>query len=197
MSSLFSACVPSNFTLFSPSGSLILSLTGGCRITIRNASSLEVVQVYACVDKVNQVEWSADSAYFMCVMSFRSSIQVFSVQDPEWKCRINEGAAGLVSAKWFPNSRGIIAESDFGIHLSLWSLIDSKCSLILSPKYFNCKSNLVQFCEFSYCGKFLAVLHRIDSQDHIGIYTVNTLQEISKFKCRSNDVSYIKWSQFG
>ena len=41
-------------------------------------------------------------------MLARASIQVFSIGDQDWKCRINEGIASLISAKWCPDSRNVI-----------------------------------------------------------------------------------------
>ena len=108
---------------YSPSSSMVASVLGS-RLTVRELPSLEVKHIYLCIDKVEKLEFSPDSKYVMCCVFSRNAVQVFSIQDPEWKCRINEGVAGIISAKWSTDSRHIITESDFGIQLTVWSLCD-------------------------------------------------------------------------
>ena len=182
-----------------PSSQYICFLTGGCRIVIRSSETLDVVHTFVCVDKVNHIEWSPDSAYILCAMFSRAAVQAFSMEDPEWKCRINEGVAGLIYSSWLPDSKAIITESDFGIQLGIWSLSDSNCSVILSPKFISSSISNISSRSFSFskCGNYMGVIHRIDLQDHIGIYLLNPLEELSKFKCRSNDVSSICWTYAG
>ena len=55
-----------------------------------DAESLEVVNMITCVDKIEKIEFSPDSKYVLCAMYDRCAIQVFSLDDPSWKCRINE-----------------------------------------------------------------------------------------------------------
>ena len=62
-------------------------------------------------------------------MLARASIQVFSIGDQDWKCRINEGIASLISAKWCPDSRNviyIINHSFFVIYLFIYLFIFCK-----------------------------------------------------------------------
>lgn len=89
-----------------------------------------------------------------CLLLMRAAVQVFSVADAQWRCRINEGVAGLVSAKWSPDSRHIILESDFGIQLSVWSLMAGTSQLIMHPKP-NTFSNSASssMIAFSPCGR--------------------------------------------
>lgn len=163
------------------------------RVVIRAVSAPEqVAQMLQCVDKIDKIEFSPDGEYLMCALYARQAIQIFSMADPTWKCRINESAAGLISAVWAPDSRTVLTESDFGIQLSLWSLTDSSQAVISLPKpaqrQFKC-----QFTSFSDCNRFLAVVHRIDLQDMIGIYSLHPATEMVKFKARSGDVNVINW----
>ncbi len=50
-----------------------------------------------------------------------------------------------------------------------------------------------QLAAYSDCNRYLAVVHRIELQDHIAVYSLQPLQEISKFRGRSNDISCIQW----
>lgn len=48
-------------------------------------------------------------------------------------------------------------------------------------------------CYFSY----LAVGHRIECKDHIGVYSVQPWQELSKFRSRTNDMVSLQWTPGG
>lgn len=68
----------------------------------------------------------------MSILYSRNAIQIFSIPDSKiggiddvWKCRINEGIAGMVNAIWSPCSSFVITESDYGIHLCFWALFET------------------------------------------------------------------------
>lgn len=182
-------------SLFSPSSEFVASVSG-TRLTVRNSDSLKVINVYHCVDKIEKIEFSPDSEFIMCGLFARNCIQVFSMVDKDWKCRIDEGIAGVINANWAPTSRNIITESDFGIQLSIWSLMDSFSVIISLPKpsYPGFTSALTAISD---CGHFLAAVHRIELQDQIGIYSFVPLNEVSKFRTRSPDVAAIQWVPSG
>jgi hypothetical protein len=155
-------------------------------------------------------------------MFSRTAIQVFSVQDHDWRCRIDEGVAGLVNATWCPNSRSILAESDFGIQLAIWSLTDSNSYILANPKQNTYRASHSSaapataltspaFCQqqlyaFSDCGQYLAVIHRIDLHDYCAIYGVDGASakggadgwsELNRFQCKTNDVICVQWTPGG
>lgn len=179
-----------------------IAIVSGSRVAVRDTVSLTIINVYSCVDKIEKCEFSPDSCYLYCAMLSRSSIQVFSIADSSWKCRITEGVAGVINVAWAPDSRSIITESDFGIQLTIWSLIDSTSNSISHPKQPFYGGNTKSFTSpslfsFSDCGKYMSVVHRIDVQDHIGIYSTDPWSELSKFRCKSNDVAVIQWTPHG
>lgn len=93
----------------------------------------------------------------MCVCVCDVS-QVFSIADPEWKCRINESAAGFVYASWVPDSRHIVSISDFQVHLTVWSLVEQKSYYVPRPK-------AAPGCfAFSPSGSIMVVLQRRESK---------------------------------
>jgi hypothetical protein len=108
--------------------------------------------------------------------------------------------AGIINAYWTPDSRNVVTESDFGIQLSLWSLTDSNSVIVSLPKPpFTQYSKTTAFTD---CGRFLAVVHRIELQDQIGVYSVASqtslgMSEVSKFRARSNDVASVYWVPSG
>ena len=117
------------------SSSTLLASASGSTLTIRDAVTLEILDTHTCIDKIEKIEFSPDSSYILCGIYTRCAIQVFSVADSKWRCRINESVAGIVSASWSPDSRHIVVESDFGIQLAIWSLVENISYIINSPKF--------------------------------------------------------------
>ena len=60
---------------FSPDG-LLLAAVSNSRLAIRSAETMQIVQLYSCVDKVEMFEWSCDSRYILCAMFKRALVQV-------------------------------------------------------------------------------------------------------------------------
>ena len=83
--------------------------------------TLKLHECWTCVDKVDRIEWSADSMYVCCLIARRQCAQIFSVADPDWRCRIDEGLAGLVHVEWVPDARQVLTVSEFQVKMSVWS----------------------------------------------------------------------------
>lgn len=130
---LFSDLVLGTNTLISPS-SKYLAIVSNSRLTVRDSETLGIIHIFPGVDTIDKVMFSPDSQYIMMCTFRRNTVQIFSLLDGDWRCRINEGVASIVNAQWTPDSRGVITESDFGIQLSVWSLIDSTSHYMLKPK---------------------------------------------------------------
>lgn len=186
---------------FSSSGSLIASVAGSKIALYRNTCPVERIHIFACIDKIEYFDFSPDESFLLCALYARNCVQVFSTTDVNWKCRINEGPAGMISASWIPDSQSLITESDFGIQLSVWSLVDNSQSVITFPKpVTKLHSAMATFnrtnsstIAFSDNRRFLAVVHRIELQDHIGVYSLNPLLEVTKFRARTSDVAMVQW----
>lgn len=183
---------------YSPSGSYLATVFG-IKVTVRDTMTLDVIQIFHCIDKPDKVEFSPDSEYLICAYLARGAIQCFSLPDPDWKCRINEGVSGFINVFWMPNSRSIITVSDFGIQLTLWSLLDSTTHIISSPKHGlgNLTVNQAsrqQLLAFTDCSRFLGIVHRMELHDYIGVYSTEPFNELSRFKSKSNDVAALYWT---
>lgn len=192
---------------YSPS-SILLASASGSQLCVRDSASLEIQQMFSCVDRIDKIEFSPDSCYILCGIYCRSTIQVFCVADPQWRCRINESVAGIVSVSWSPDSRHIIVESDFGIQLAIWSLTDNVSYIIQSPKeggsnfsFSDCGRYGGMSLQFLYqrilTSRYLAVGHRFECKDHIGVYSTNPWSELNKFRTRTTDLVNIQWTPAG
>ena len=118
----------------SPDGKLLAGAEA-YRIIIRDLDTLQTVQIYSCLDQIEHIEWSADSKYVLCALFKRGLVQVWSVDAPEWHCKIDEGPLGLAWARWAPGARHVVASSDFSIRLTIWSLVDRSVFFIKCPKF--------------------------------------------------------------
>jgi WD40 repeat protein len=175
--------------LASPSAQYVASISGS-NLYIRDPHHLDhLLHIFSCIDKIDKVDFSKDSEYIFCALFSRSTIQVFSLNNPQWRCRINESIAGIVSVAWSPDSRHLLVESDFGIQLSIWSLVENTSSLIHSPKL-GCFA-------FSDCHKYLAVGHRLECKDHLAVYSTGPWRELNKFKTRTVDMVSVQWIPAG
>ena len=142
---------------WSPCGQY-LAVANENRLMIRDAQSLQIVQRYSTVDVVQSLAWSPDSQLVLTAILKRAVVQLWSVQDASWNCKISEGVAGLVHVRWTPDARHIVTVSDYQLHATVWSLEDdptARCT-IRSPKL------AVEGLSFSANGEFLAVVERHD-----------------------------------
>lgn len=139
---------------WSPCGRHLAVANGNC-LVIRDAQSLQIVQRYSTVDVVQSLAWSKDSQLVLTAIYKRAIVQIWSVKDASWSCKISEGIAGLVHSRWTPDARHIVTVSDFQLHATVWSLEDpaTRCT-ICSPKL------AIEGLSFSTNGEFLAVVER-------------------------------------
>ncbi|KAH7488376.1 WD repeat-containing protein WRAP73 [Phytophthora ramorum] len=173
---------------WSPCGGYFAAATGN-RLSIRDAQSLQMVQRYSTVDVIQTVSWSEDSQMVLTAMYKRAVVQIWSVQDASWTCKISEGVAGLIFAKWAPGARHVLTVSDFQLHATVWSLEEptARCS-IRNPKLAG------EGLSFSANGEFLAVAERHDCKDFIGIYSCESWELTAHFSIESYDCVEIAWS---
>ena len=65
---------------------------------------LQVVQLFSCLDKISYIEWANDSEYIRFGLNKRPLIQAWSLTQPEWTCKIDEGSAGIAYSRWSPTA---------------------------------------------------------------------------------------------
>lgn len=158
------------------------------KLLITHAASWKIAHIFPCVDKIDRVEWSPSSEHVLCAMFSRCAVQVFSLSDRDWTCRIDEGMGGIVNVQWCPDCAHVLIESDFGLQISVWSLTDKQSYVFTYPKPSSIGSTIVAFDD---SGSFMAIGHRIDLQDYIGVYSTHPWTELCKFRCRSNDLAHV------
>ncbi len=150
------------------------------RVVVRNTESLDVLRSFTCLDGVSELSWSPDSGYLLASMLKRKIVQVFSVADQTWTCKIDEALAGLTHACWAPDSRHVLTRSEFNLRLSIWSLVRKAVTYIKTPKLMSGSGGIAEegalvghgAVKFSHAGTLMAVLSRIECKDVLSIYSV-------------------------
>ncbi|KAI9915744.1 hypothetical protein PsorP6_007652 [Peronosclerospora sorghi] len=163
---------------WSPCGQYLAAASGNY-LMIRDARSLRILQRYSTVDAIQSLAWSEDSHMVLTATYKRATVQLWSVQDVSWSCKITEGVAGLVYARWTPDARHVVTVSDFQLHATVWSLEKPPSRYtIRSPKL------KAEGLSFSSNEKYLAVVERHDCKWEL----------INHFSIESYDCVEILWS---
>ncbi|XP_056685880.1 uncharacterized protein [Spinacia oleracea] len=147
-----------------------------------------VVQLFACLDKISYIQWALDSEYILCGLYKKPTIQVWSITQPEWTCKIDEGPAGIAYARWSPDSRHILTTSDFQLRLTVWSLLNTACVHVRWPKH------PFKGVSFTRDGKFAAVCTRRDCKDYINLLSCDSWEIMGVFAVDTLDLADVEWS---
>ena len=117
--------------------------------------------------------------------------QVWSIVQPKWTCKIDEGSAGLVACCWAPDSRHILTTADFQLRMTLWSLVNKSISYIKYPKL--ARGGL----DFSRDGKYMALAERRDCKDQVSLFDCSQWHLVRHFPVDTKDLAGLVWSPDG
>jgi hypothetical protein len=95
------------------------------RLVIRETHSMEIIQLYACADDIQYLEFSSDNDLLLVCSYKNNGYQVFSTTDETWTAQFNSGTCGLSKVMWAPDARHILAFSEFDVFLFKKVSIDS------------------------------------------------------------------------
>ncbi|KAK3157146.1 hypothetical protein QOZ80_2AG0116810 [Eleusine coracana subsp. coracana] len=158
------------------------------RLVVRDVASLKVVQLFSCMDKISSVEWAPDSEYILCGLYKRPMVQAWSLSQPDWTCKIDEGQAGIAYARWSPDSRHILTTSEFQLRLTVWSLVNTACVHVQWPKHAS------RGVSFTKDGKFAAICTRRDCKDYINFLSCQSWEIMGVFAVDTVDLAGVEWS---
>lgn len=91
-------------------------------------------------------------------LSVRS--QVWSLEQPDWHCKIDEGSIGLVSSRWSPDGRHILNTTEFNVSMAVGGVSSAPCQLLL-PINEDLKITDCPWTEFNSVDSFCGVTVRI------------------------------------
>ncbi|KAI8870828.1 YVTN repeat-like/Quino protein amine dehydrogenase [Ramicandelaber brevisporus] len=194
-----------NACSFSSDGRLIATATQH-RLIVRNADSLQVVQVFqtnATPSNISEIQWCPTCPHLVFVIRERSNlVEVFDVRNPDWGACIDESLMGLVSARWVPlpfstaKEACIMTLCSFSMRLTVWSLRNGDAWFIPMPKSGLPMGNIVAF---SPDGRHAAVAVRKDKEtrDYISVLTTDDWTEQRCFAVDTLDLRSLHWSPDG
>ncbi|XP_042739268.1 WD repeat-containing protein WRAP73 isoform X1 [Lagopus leucura] len=175
---------------FSPDGKCLASCVQ-YRLIIRDVNTLQILQLYTCLDQIQYIEWSSDSLFILCAMYKRGIVQVWSLEQPDWHCKIDEGSAGLVASCWSPDGRHILNTTEFHLRITVWSLCTKSVSYIKYPKA--CQQGIA----FTKDGHYMAVAERRDCKDFVSLFVCSNWQLLRHFDTETQDLFGIEWAPNG
>ncbi|KAI9014635.1 hypothetical protein BC832DRAFT_589137 [Gaertneriomyces semiglobifer] len=175
---------------FSPNGQYLATAVQ-FRLVIRDADSLEILQLFTCTDIIQDVSWSPDSELILCASYKLGHIQVWSMKDEAWTAKISEGLGGLTNVQWAPDARHIMSFSDFQLRLTIWSLVTKEARYLQYPKYTN-----KGYC-FRKDGRYFLLTERKDCKDYLSIYDCEDWTLLKRFQVETNDLEDVAWSPDG
>ena len=154
---------------------------------------------------ISQIEWSADNEFILCAQYKRSCVEVWSIGDNTWKCKIEEGPAGVSYARFSPDSRHVLVTADFQLRITIWSILknnsltsdtnDEFSGHVAHIKYPKFTSKGLDFTPNG--GKYMALAERRDCKDYISIIVTETWELVKHFPVRTKNLADLKWSPDG
>jgi len=166
---------------------LLLASCSGPRLTIWDAASLDVLQVYTCMETIDKAQFSPDGDFILASVFKTGETSVFCVNQPDWTARIFEGAAGLTDIRWSPDSRHILSSAEFSVKLTVWSLANKSVYYVKNPKS-------SQAVTFSADGEYLAVAERRNCKDCVNILSTADWGLVRHWEVPTEDLAGIVWS---
>eukprot|EP00195_Chlamydomonas_chlamydogama_P006395 CAMPEP_0202899000 /NCGR_PEP_ID=MMETSP1392-20130828/7362_1 /ASSEMBLY_ACC=CAM_ASM_000868 /TAXON_ID=225041 /ORGANISM="Chlamydomonas chlamydogama, Strain SAG 11-48b" /LENGTH=368 /DNA_ID=CAMNT_0049585083 /DNA_START=375 /DNA_END=1481 /DNA_ORIENTATION=- len=118
-------------------------------------------------------------------------IQVWSAEQPDWTCKIDEGPAGVQAVRWTPDASSILVVAGYQIRTTVWSLLERRCHYLSGPKLPD------KGITFSPDGCYMAQLERYDCQDHVSVYDTRSWQQLHHFRIDTSDAADLLWSPDG
>lgn len=113
---------------------------------------------------------------------------MWSIENAEWYCKIDEGLAGLTACRWAPDARHILTLADFQLRVTLWSLTTKAVSFIKNPK------TLHSHMDFTKDGRIMAMVERRDCKDYVNIFDCSVWKLWRQFSVDTKDSKEIRWS---
>ncbi|KAF7799243.1 hypothetical protein EIP86_010475 [Pleurotus ostreatoroseus] len=135
---------------FSPGAQFILTAIQD-RLVVRRADSFQISRTWQFtvpsdskqVDPkypsqtqpawITHAGWSCDSEYVLAASTKRGLVNVYKLRDEAWNASIEAGAEGLAKAEWAPDGRSILCFSEWGLRVTIWSLVTGSATHIQFP----------------------------------------------------------------
>ncbi|KIY50586.1 WD repeat-containing protein 8 [Fistulina hepatica ATCC 64428] len=141
---------------------------------------------------ITHIGWACDSEYIFAACARQGSVHVFKLQDEEWSCRIDTGVEGLVKVEWAPDGRSILCYSEWGLRITIWSLVTGQSVYIQYPLHPD------RGHAFRADGRYFVVAERVKSKDMLGVYDVaDAFKSVRHFQLPTSSLASLAISPTG
>ncbi|KAJ3565461.1 hypothetical protein NP233_g7617 [Leucocoprinus birnbaumii] len=120
--------------------------------------------------------WSCDSEYILAACTKRGVVHILKLRDEDWTGRIEAGTEGLTKAEWAPDGRTILCFSEWGLRVTLWSLVTATATYIQFPIHPD------RGYAFRADGRYFILGERHKSKDTLGVYDTTQSFKLMRFK---------------
>ncbi|KAI6108473.1 WD repeat-containing protein 8 [Pisolithus croceorrhizus] len=117
---------------------------------------------------ISHAGWSCDSEYILAASAKKGVVHVFKLRDEDWNARIETGAEGLVKAEWAPDGRHILCFSEWGLRVTIWSLLTASATYIQFPIHPD------RGYAFRADARYFVLAERHKSRDTVGVYDASS-----------------------
>ncbi len=83
--------------------------------------------------RITHIGWSCDTEFVLAACAKHAFVRVCQLRDETWSATIEAGVEGLVNAVWAPDGRHILCFSEWGLRLTVWSLVTGLATYIQYP----------------------------------------------------------------
>ncbi|KAF9244583.1 WD repeat-containing protein 8 [Melanogaster broomeanus] len=172
-----------NLVCFSPGAHFILNAAEDVLI-VRRTDTLQITRTWTIGPPSNTLavlsnarqssssttpsdRWISHAVHLLAASAKRGIVQVFKLADENWNARIETGAEGLVKAEWAPDGRSVLCFSEWGLRVTIWSIVTGTATYIQFPIHPD------RGYAFRADARYFLLAERHKSKDTIGIYDVS------------------------
>jgi len=177
---------------WSPCGHLLATCSPP-RLTIWDSSKLEVVAVFPVQDLpiVDKLLFSPDSQFILCAGYKTGFVLIFSLDQVDWRGRLQAGGGGLVGVCWCADSRHLITLGEWGVMANVWSLSSKSVQYITGPKMWTTSPTITLYNkDKTYC----LVVERRDCRDCLNIFSCSDWRQVRHCLLDTEDCAGAAWA---
>ncbi|KAG2369449.1 WD repeat-containing protein 8 [Suillus spraguei] len=141
---------------------------------------------------ISHAGWSCDSEYLLAASAKKGIVEVFKLRDENRNARIEAGVEGLVKAEWAPDGRHILCFSQWGLRVTIWSLVTGDATYIQFPIHPD------RGYAFRSDSRYFVLAERHRSKDAMGVYdTTDCYKLVRHFPVPTSNLSSLALSPTG
>ncbi|KAI0808176.1 YVTN repeat-like/Quino protein amine dehydrogenase [Fomes fomentarius] len=141
---------------------------------------------------ITHAGWSCDSEYVLGACAKTGVVCVYKLRDEEWSAKIEAGSEGLVKAEWAPDGRTVLCFSEWGLRVTIWSLVTGAAIYVQYPIHPD------RGYAFRKDSRYFVLAERHKSKDTLGVYDAHEAYRLVRhFPLPTSSLSSVSMSPTG